>query len=256
MTVINFETLNSSQEVLRARFICPDTIKDKTSIIIMLTGDGPKGSNSLSWTNIPPRLLEFGISSLLFDFSGLGNSDGERKYLTLSKGIEDFKSIFQELKSYDWVDFENLGIMASSYGASVALMCPNIMNQAKVIGFKSPCAFLPDAYLNEISRKIFEDWISTGFCQENGYDVSVFYDSFNYNIYSEAKKIKTKCFITHGSSDEIVPFNQSLYLKQILGGSTELCVFENGDHGYSGDNWEKMAKIFIDFFSQNLKNNI
>jgi len=255
MKEIKFEKANKDGVILRARFICPDEIKNKSALVIMLTGDGPKGSNSLSWVNLPPRLEKHGISTLLFDFAGLGNSNGERKSLTLSKGIDDFKIIFKELKSFDWIDHENIGIMASSFGANVALLCPEIMNQSKAIGLKSPSCFLPDAYINEISLEDYNDWINTGFCKENGYDISVLYDPFNYNTYDEIKKINTQCLITHGSKDEIIPTSQSLYVKHFWGGKVELEVFENGDHGYSkndGKDWEKMACIFENFFKEHL----
>lgn len=255
MREIKFEKKNNNGDILRARFICPDEIKGKSALVIMLTGDGPKGSNSLSWVNLPPRLEKHGISTLLFDFAGLGNSDGERKNLTLSKGINDFKIIFEGLKKFDWIDHENIGIMASSFGANVALLCPELINSTKAIGLKSPCCFLPDAYLNEISIDDYDEWVNVGFCKENGYDISVLYDPFNYHTYDEVKKIKTQCLITHGSKDEIVPLSQTLYLKYFWGGEVKLEIFENGDHGYSkneGKDWEKMANIFEVFFKQQL----
>jgi len=255
MKEIKFEKLNKEGDILRARFICPDETKIKSALVIMLTGDGPKGSNSMSWVNLPPRLGKFGISTLLFDFAGIGNSDGERKSLTLSKGIDDFKLVFEELYKFDWIDHENIGIMASSFGANVSLLCYEIMNQAKAIGLKSPSCFLPDAYLNEISIEDYRNWTNTGFCEANGYNISVLYDPFNYNTYEEIKKIKTQCLITHGSKDEIVPITQSLYLAHFWGGKAELEIFENGDHGYSkndGEDWEKMASIFENFFKKHL----
>lgn len=253
MKTIKFQKKNKCGEILRGRFICPDEINGKLPIVIMLTGDGPKGSNSLSWTNIPPRLLDHGISTLLFDFSGLGNSDGNRKELTLTKGIDDFRIIFDVIKSYDWIDCKNIGIMASSFGACVALYCEDIMNKIKVIGLKSPSVFLPDAYLNEINLDDYYNWIKTGYCETNGYNSDVLFDCFKYNIYLQVSKIKTKCLITHGDKDEIVPYNQSLFLKDLLKGEAELITFKNGDHGYSiGDNWEKMARIFIDFYKKYL----
>ena len=144
--------------------------------------------------------------------------------------------------------------MGSSFGACVILHCYDIANSIKVLGLKSPSAFLPDAYLNEITKNDYQEWVKTGFCKANGYEIQVLFDCFNYNIYSDAMNIKTKCLITHGDNDEIVPYNQSLYLKDILKGETELITFKNGNHGYSvNDSWEKMAKIFINFFNSNLK---
>ena len=247
-----FEKTNSRNVKIKARFIRPVDRTQKSPLVIMLTGDGPRGSNSLSWSNLPPRLAEDGIASLLFDFSGLGNSEGERKELTLSQGIEDFRLIFDQLHNFDWIDFDRLGLMSSSFGASVLLTCPDIANKAKVLGFKSPCPFLPDAYLNEIGNEKLSDWVKTGFCEENGYNISAYFDSFLHNIYEKAGGIETKCLITHGTQDEIVPFTQSIHLKEVLKGETELIEFKGGDHGYSGENWEKMAQIFVAFFKKNL----
>lgn len=255
MNELKFEVSNKTGEILRGRFIQPVSIVEKSPLVIMLTGDGQKGSNSLSWVNIPKRMANFGISSLLFDFSGLGNSGGKREDLTLSKGIDDFNIIFEQLLNYTWIDFDRLAIMGSSFGACVALMCPSIMNKCKVIGFKSPSTFLPDAYFNELSVENFNEWNKTGFCKENGYKISVFFDPFQHNVYAEIPKIKTKCLITHGDSDEVVPYQQSLYLKELIGGEVNLITFKDGDHGYSGDNWEKMAKIFDNFYKNELLKN-
>lgn len=251
MNEIKFEILNKSNEILRGRFIQPENTMN-LPVVIMLTGDGPKGSNSLSWVNIPPRLAKLGIASLLFDFSGLGNSEGNRKELTLSKGIEDFKIIFEHLKKHSWIDNSKIAIMGSSFGACVALMCPSIMNECKVIGFKSPSTFLPDAYYNELSLETFNNWRQTGYCEENGYDFSVFLDPFKHNVYDGLKQINSKCLITHGNKDEVVPYQQSIFLKELLAGNVELITFENGDHGYSGKNWEKMALIFENFYKSEL----
>jgi uncharacterized protein len=252
MTEITFEIPNNNGEVLRGKFIQPETSKTKFPLVIMLTGDGPKGSKSLSWVNIPPRLAKHGIASMLFDFSGLGNSDGARKELTLSKGIADFKIIFNQIEKHTWIDFDRLSIMGSSFGACVALMLPEILNKCKAIGFKSPSTFLPDAYFKELSLETYNNWIKSGYCEENGYNSKVLFDPFKYNVYAEIPKIKSKCLITHGDADEVVPYQQSLFLKDLLSGEVELITFENGDHGYSGENWEKMAFTFETFYKNEL----
>ncbi len=253
-TIINFEEKNLFGELLRARFVIPNGIDERIPLVIMLTGDGPKGSNSLSWVNLSPKLAERRIASLLFDFSGLGNSEGDRRNLTLTKGISDFQVIFNAIRKYDWIDLDNIGILASSFGGSVALCCYEILNSAKAVGLKSPCCFLPEAYVNEISLQNLNDWIELGFCEENGYNIDVLKDPFKYNIYGQLKNIQTKCLITHGSSDEVVPVSQSKYLDLLLQCPHELIIFDNCDHGYSvGDSWNKMANLFIEFFSVNLR---
>lgn len=249
-----FNVRNLRNELISARFVMPDDAFGKIPIVIMLTGDGPKGSNSLSWINLAPKLAEKKVATLLFDFTGLGSSEGTRKNLTLSKGISDFNAIFHAIEKIDWIDFDNIGILASSFGGSVALHCYEILNSTKAIGLKSPCCFLPDAYVNEISNAALNEWLKKGFCESNGYDIEVLIDPFKYNIYDDIKKIKTKCLITHGDNDEIVPLTQSIFLNKLLQSEHELMVFDNCDHGYStGNSWDKMANLFVNFFVENLK---
>jgi hypothetical protein len=219
----------------------------------MLTGDGPKGTKSLSWVNMPPRLLELGIASFLFDFEGLGYSTGDRRALTLSKGISNFASAMQFLRCQDWVDTDRLGVLASSFGASVLLASPVLANAFKAIGLKSPAPFLPDAYLSEVGADLFDKWAERGFLEENGYSFEVLVDALQYNGYVGAREIKVPTLITHGSDDRVVPVLQSKYLVRCLGGETRLVVFDGVGHGYSeGDAWERMAALFTQWFATRL----
>lgn len=244
---------NYSNTILRGRFVRPDNIPSHSPLVIMLTGDGPKGSKSLSWVNMPPKLLEHGISSFLFDFAGLGYSDGERRKLTLTVGIENFKTAYNIIKNQEWVDKNRIGIFASSFGANVFLLQHEIANEVKLIGLKSPACFLPDAYLKEFGEELFEQWMEKGFVEGIGYEYEVLVDSFRYNTYESALKIKTPCLVTHGSKDEIVPLIQSKYLSRCLQGQKHLEIFENVGHGYSEEGaWDRMATLFVDWFKNNL----
>lgn len=251
MEVKAVEVKNNLGEIIKSRFILPKSspISKKVPVVIMVTGDDPSGSKSLSWTNIPPLLAEKGIGSALFDFSGLGDSEGERKKLTLTKGIGDFERIFDEFLNQKWIDHDKIGIFSSSFGSSVVIASDYCL-KANVLGFKSPCSFLPDAYINELSKNELEDWMKTGYCAENGYDINVLYDPLNYNIYKLAERINIPALITHGDKDEIVPINQSHLLVHQLNGIKQIVTFNNCDHGYSQDkNWDKMADLFVEYFS-------
>lgn len=256
MKIINKSIKNSFGELLQAKLYMPN--KENFSnfpLVIMLTGDGPSGSKSLSWTKLPPMLAEKNIASLTFDFSGLGDSEGNRKKLTLEKGIDDFKSILKLLNTLSCIDLERIGVLSSSFGSSVVIASGELRN-VKAHGFKSPCAFLPEAYLNEIHPESFSKWNEEGYCDENGYNIEVLYNPIKYNIYSEAAHFSSSCLITHGLNDEIVPFRQSQLLEhQFLQNSksVELILLQSCDHGYSQDGkWDIMAKHFIEFFSKML----
>lgn len=238
--------------LLRGRYVRPSR-SDKTAMVVMLTGDGPKGSLSMSWQNMPPLLVQHGIGSVLFDFEGLGDSEGRREDLTLTVGIDNLRTIFGTICKESWIDRSNIGFLGSSFGANVALLLPDITNSIRALGLKSPACFLPDAYKNEITQPEFEEWSKTGFCRSNGYKYKVYLDPFNYDTYASASRIHTPCLITHGSLDEIVPVEQSRLLYERLAGEKRLEILEGASHGYGEEGqWQKMANLFITFFAEKL----
>lgn len=249
-----FEFRSSFSDVLlRARLIGPEQVQPPFPVVMMLTGDGPKGTKSLSWTNLPPLLLPHGIASFLFDFEGLGYSDGERRTLSVTRGIENLATAFDFLRQQGWSDPDRLGALASSFGATTLLLSPQVANALKVIGLKSPAAFLPDAYVSEVGFDRFDEWATTGFLEANGYDFAVVLDALKYNAYVSARAIHTPCLITHGERDEIVSVMQSKYLSRCLGGETRLELFRGVGHGYSEEGaWDRMARLFVDWFSTKL----
>lgn len=237
--------------LLNAQINCGEGFSVRSPVVMMLTGDGPKGTKSLSWVNLPPLLERIGVRSFLVDFEGLGYSSGDRKTLTLSRAVSDLRVAFHYLKESILEPGTSLGAIASSFGASALLMSPNIANSMKAIALKSPAPFLPQAYLNEIGSTEFRNWINSGFSAANGYDRIVLRDAFQHNVYASAASIRTATLITHGTADEIVPFSQSELLAACLSGPVRLVPFENGDHGYSqGGAWDKMAHMYVDWFRE------
>lgn len=243
--------------LLRGRFIKAEVRNNQSPVVIMVTGDGPKGSKSLSWVNMPPKLKEIGIASFIFDFEGLGFSGGERKSLSLSVGIDNFRTAFEFVCKQTWIDKKRIGVFASSFGATVLLMTPDIANKLKAIGFKSPAAFLADAYYREVGEAKFDIWRRNKYLEDNGYSFEVFIDALTHNAYISALQITTPCLITQGDKDEIIPLRHTKYLYECLKTRDKhLEVFEGVDHGYSkGDSWERMADKFVDWFKSKLLDN-
>jgi len=255
MNEIEFKSIETGT-LLRGRFITDENHEKEMPLIIMLTGDGPKGSKSLSWVNMPPLLSQKGISSFLFDFEGLGYSDGDRKQLTVSKGIDNLRSAWETVQKQNWVDKNRIGFFASSFGATTLLLSPEIANQSKAIGLKSPASFIPDAYFNEIGSDKFDIWRKKLYLEDNGYDFNIFLDALQHNAFSTASDISTACLITQGDNDEVIPVQQSTYLYEVLQSKEkELIIFPGASHGYGeGDSWEKMATSFVTFFQKYLCN--
>lgn len=253
MEDIEFKSIRTGT-LIRGRFIKPDSQDKLSPIIIMLTGDGKKGSKSLSWVNMPSILCKVGISSFIFDFEGLGYSKGDRKNLSISIGIDNFKSAYRILRQFDWINKNRIGAFASSFGATVLLLVPEIANKLKVLGLKSPAAFIADAYYNEIGKIKFDEWRSKGFLEDNGYNFKIFINALKYNVYESVLKITTPCLITQGSNDEIIPLQHTKYLYECLKSKDKhLEIFKGVGHGYSeGDAWDRMSNMFVEWFKKKI----
>jgi uncharacterized protein len=222
-------------------------------IVMMMTGDGPKGSKSASWTNFPPLLANKGIRSFLFDFEGLGFSAGERRTLTLGHAVTNLEAAFAFVKANVVDKNVSIGAIASSFGATALLLSPDLANQLDALALKSPAPFLAQAYFNELGKDEFRNWIKSQHSQVNGYDLEVLKDSFRYDTWNSAKQITTPVLMTHGTNDEIVPYAHSELLASCLGGEVELDTFDGVGHGYSEPGaWDRMANRIVTWLASRL----
>jgi dipeptidyl aminopeptidase/acylaminoacyl peptidase len=250
---VDFVDRKSGNE-LSGRFIVPRQLdKRPMPLIIYLTGDGPRGSKSSSWVNLPPLMAARGIASFLFDFEGLGDSPGERSKLTVTRAISNYRSAFEFTLHNPVVSTNQIGVLGSSFGGAVALLAPETTNVIRSLGLKSPSSFLPDAYINECGDEAFQSWLKSGYSESLGYPLSILKDALRRNVFRAASGIHVPTLITHGTADEIVPIRQSHLLRVSLGGLSNLVVFRGAGHGYSeGDSWSRMANTFVDWFANTL----
>jgi len=252
--IIN-ETLN---EKINIKINCATNKTSKQPIVIILTGDTPSGMKGMSSVNFIKLLNEAGITSVSFDFRGCGYSTYDNTYLTLTSGIEYFKSVCEYVKNLEWVDYSKIGVFGTSFGANVAICCSDLINTFACVGFRSPAPFLAQAYINDIGINEFHIWREKKFSKVNNYNYEVLIDSLKYNIFDYAKKIKIPSMIIHGESDEIVPVYQSLLLYDTLNCKKEIKIIKGANHNYysganSNDKWEEMASNMIEWLTCNLK---
>ena len=122
----------------------------------------------------------------------------------------------------------------------------------KVLGLKSPCCFIAEAFTCEIGHEKAEQWSREGYSEEAGFNYDAFLDSYNYNTYKCASQIEIPVKVVHGSKDSAVPLRQSLDLMKFLKDG-ELFVLEGADHWYSeGNEWEIMANELVDFIAKHI----
>ncbi len=240
-----------SRKTLIGQWFEPKNV-GKFPLVILATGDGPSGTKGLTWINIVPKFLDKGIGCFLFDFDGLGYSPNPRRELTITKGISNLQAAINEVKKNLKVDTNRLAGFGSSFGGNVLLLAAHLEPGFKVLGLKSPCSFIAEAFTCEIGLDKVEIWSKEGYSEEAGFNYDAFLDSYNHNTYESASKTNIPVKVVHGSKDSAVPLRQSLDLMKFLP-KAELFILEGADHWYSeGNEWEIMANTLVDFIHKHI----
>jgi dipeptidyl aminopeptidase/acylaminoacyl peptidase len=245
----------SNDIILRGTFHLPTNFfpKSKWPIVIMATGDGRKGSGSSTWKPLIEGTINCGIPVFIFDFHGLGKSDGDFSDLSITVAVQNLRDAVRFVKTQAWVDCNRLGILGSSFGGTAALIVSALDMPFKVVGLKSPASFLPEAYENEHGEEGMEKWRAEGISPITGFKYKAYLDAFRYNVYELCKQIKTRILIVHGDSDTIVPLRQSKRLTFILGNIAELKILPGVDHDYKQNGaLDKLVQYQTSFFKRYL----
>lgn len=222
-------------------------------IIIILTGDSPKGSKSDTWPSLIEILIKANLCVYIFDFHSQGFSMGERKDLTLSRGIKNLKNAIANLERTIDLGERKKFALGSSFGASVLLNSPKLLPLFDGIIFKSPALLLYEAYENEIGGfDNLTEWKKKNESEINGLAYNAYVDSFHYNPYQNAFLLKCPTLIVHGGDDEIVPLNQSKRLYSLLGSASEIKILKGVRHDYKQLNASREFNILVKEFIEQI----
>jgi len=243
----------SNGTTLRGRFVIPENTIGKAPLIVMATGDGLSGSKSSTWGLFMDGFALAGIPSFVFDFAGLGYSEGHTADLTLSIGVSNMKSAVEFIKDQPWVDSRRVGMLGSSFGGSVVLLHAGQYDDARALALKSPVSYLPEVHETDLGLEGIAAWKKDDYTEHYGFKYSMYLDGFNHNIYATAKNIKVPCLIVHGDADTVVPLDQSRRLVESLGGESILHALPGVNHDYKqGDAQAVMTRLVVDWFRARL----
>jgi len=224
----------------------PESRSPKTPLVILLSGDSPKGSNGLTWVNISRKLRQSGIATFRFDFTGLGASPGCYEKITLTLGRKNFRGAMRYINSL-WRMNGNIGIIGASYGGNIALLESSDFQEIKALGLKSPSAFLPEGYEKQYGAEFMKKWGEDGYHPDVGLNYTSVLDSLFHNTFEAASKIAVPVRIVHGTEDTAVPIRHARDLVRILPNAS-IYEMEGADHWYDkNDEWELMANDLVNF---------
>ncbi len=186
---------------------------------------------------ISTQLMKQGVSSIRFDFSGHGKSDGKFEEMDVLKEIEDAISILSFVRSLDFVT--DIYIVGHSQGGVVGGMLAGYY--AEIISRLVLLA--PAATLKEDAK--------AGICMGTQYDTHHIPDVISIGdqdlqvggqyfriakylpIYEVTKEFKGPTLVIHGKKDSVVSINAAIGYQNALE-SCDVALLEDLDHAIEG----------------------
>lgn len=247
----NREGLALSTLLCRSDETKPGTGGDKERPLI-ITCHGFTGSKEGSGRalNMAEELVHRGFDSLLFDFSGCGDSEGYWENITLSGQVADLSAVV------DWCrgeGFAKIILTGRSFGGTTVLCCA-----ASDKSIAAVCTWAAVAR----PGKLFESRVSSaGIFEGNPDDLitlkgeegtvnlkrGFFSDLCKHDPLQAAAAITPRpLLLIHGSNDQSVPLEEAKMLHHRAAEPKHLAVIEGADHRFS-EHLEQVWGVFFDW---------
>ncbi len=215
--------------------ILTESSKDTTTVVILCHGFL---SNKNSRTNV--RLTELlvpqGLSTLGFDWFGMGDSSGQFTDITIGTCQTQLESVIADIKKRG---YQHIGLIGSSFGGLLAILVGAEHPEFFAIGLKCPVADFPEMLELEFGQEGLSTWRQTntipnviGGQDRMALNFDFFQECRQYHAYAQAKKIRTPCLIIHGEHDELVPLHQIHQLYESLAGEKKLLLLPEANHHF------------------------
>ena len=181
---------------------------------------------------------EIGFSSLRFDYSGHGKSEGDFEEGTISQWFND------AIKVIETYDLKKIILVGSSMGGWISIkLAQHFKNAIKAMVLIAPAPdFTQDLMWNKFPEEIKKQiqrqgyWLRPSPYDENGYKVTkeLIEDGNNNSVLKRPIEYNGPVRILHGALDEDVPFMRSIDLMQkITSDDVRLNIIKSGDHRLS-----------------------
>jgi uncharacterized protein len=205
------------------------------------------------------RLLEKnGIASVRFDFGGSGESDGDFVDMTLSNELEDAKAVLSFVKTLDFVNPEQIGIVGLSMGGVVAsMLAGDCREDIGALCLWAPAGNMKDIPLAGKSEGEITEFYKKGFIDVGGLAVGVGFveELSKFDFLKKAARYDKRVLLLHGSKDTTVPLNVSQQFIKIYGARVTFHTIDGGDHTFNNLAWEKKVLDYsVQFFNDEIKN--
>jgi len=234
---------NKNEETLQGdHFRCADN--DKVIIVIPGYGGTRKGGAKI----LADVLVKENHNCIIFDNSGVGDSEGDFPHKTVGDWCEDVQDIVAFSRT---LGYNHIALLGTSTGAGIALETALKVPIERIL-VRAPAIDYKEIRLNQYGEKGVKKAEEQGFFNFEKYKVnySSYKESLKHTLYGKVGNLDAPILIIHGSLDQCVPLTQSQKIVEELPNAT-LLVIDGGDHS-SGVNkdYTLLHEAIRDWFSQ------
>lgn len=206
------------------------------------------------------RLVSNDFQILSLDLNGHGKSYGRFMDFTISKAVDDLKTVYDYIVSRG---VKRVGLAGHSIGGAACLLAANKIQIQSII-LLSPVS-QPDFYNHFLTPKesdrnfLANFWFYPRHSFKRGryYPVGLnfFKDFEKQPIIQEAKAIKRPILLIHAGADKAVPLSDSRKLFKIFDFDiTAFKVIKGADHNFNKHSvYRSVIKLSLDWFNTYLK---
>ncbi|HEB12438.1 MAG TPA: alpha/beta hydrolase [Actinobacteria bacterium] len=128
---------NKTNRVLAGIIELPTTTVGSRPLVVFAHGFD-SGKDSPRGVILAQSLRERGIATLLFDFTGHGDSQGSKADSTVTQQVDDLWAAIDHAQSNQRVDAGKIGVTGSSSGGLVALTEALLDKRVQSLGLRGP----------------------------------------------------------------------------------------------------------------------
>ena len=228
---------------------------DRSGLTIVFLGGFRSNMEGVKARAVEAFCRENDFSSLCFDYSGHGASEGDFDTLVLGDWVSDARLIINQCIQGDIV------LVGSSMGAWISMvLAPQLSSLIGFFGIASAPDFTERNLLPVLTIEQKKSLDETGTCympssyESQGYPVSkkLLSDARKYLLLDSPIKIEQPVCLVHGQQDQDIPWETSIELMRRLTSSNVQChLIKSGDHRLSrSQDIYQMTRLLASFVGE------
>jgi len=231
MTTRHYISNNVSEKLACIEQRTDSKSPDKQPVVILCHGFAYFKEEDGIFVEMANILSKLGYVVFYFDFSGCGESEGDYKETSLTKLIDDLRSVVDFVKNLDYCDEDNISFIGQSFGTNV-IIGSQFTDAKRIVlcgSFDQPKKILSDLFPQ------FDEKGTSVRRRSDGHITKInpqfWKDLKQYNMKDLVKSFECPVLYVHGGIDTIVPIEYMLDLYQNTKNTTDPLILELSDHG-------------------------